>query len=210
MMGVQQDPDRPEEALAPYFEKSATTVRQTFERFEDDYARPVVKSGAAAFAAYPITTTFFFIFAALSFLPVLTFFVFTAFTLASALTIGLFIAFAFSTFVFIFSGGVLLGILAITLLLSSILTVLALSTYLFARLLRLVSVSGRNGVLEWANETKQTFMPSRAPKVEEDAYASDESGVIIKREGEEDGVVRTADEGYRIDHSEADVKESSG
>ncbi|KAI0050324.1 hypothetical protein FA95DRAFT_1594016 [Auriscalpium vulgare] len=172
------------DALAPYFDRSVSAVRQTAERLEEDYGKPILKFATASFSAYPVSSTFAGIFASLSLLPVLTFLSVTLFTLAFALTLAVSIAFAFSTLVFILSGGVLLSILAITLFFSSILTVFALCSYLAARLAFLVRSDGRRGVASWAEETKETFMRTRTPKPEpiHDSDSSEDSGIVIKGE----------------------------
>ncbi|KAI0267271.1 hypothetical protein BC834DRAFT_968799 [Gloeopeniophorella convolvens] len=189
-MGAQKDEaTTPQDTLAPYFDNSAAAVRRSVE---EGYVLPLIDLSKALFSAYPVPFAFFSIFTALAFFPLLTFVIVSVVTLATTLTLALCLAFAFSTGVFLFSGGVLLAILGLTLLFSGFLTIFALSAYLFARLILLLHHSGRGGFTVWSREVSQVLFPSSTSTAStvEDSYASEDSGVIVGREGKSDHAVK--------------------
>ncbi|KAF8270584.1 hypothetical protein EI94DRAFT_1828158 [Lactarius quietus] len=193
-MGAQTDrgPTTSQDTLAPYFDDSVAVVRRAFARLEEGYILPAVDLFKALFSAHPIPFVFFTIFLSFSFFPFLAYIIISFATLSVALTLALCIAFLFSAGVFVFlgkftplrlscrhvlnvqSGGILLSILCLTLLLSGFLTCFAMSTYLAARLMSNLRHSGRSGFRAWYQEVTIMLSPSSpylAP-ADEDLYDS--------------------------------------
>ncbi len=89
------------------------------------------------------------------------------------------------------SGGILLSIFGLTLLLSGFLTSLAISTYFAARLISNLRLFGRHGFGAWYQEVTSMlspFSPHLSP-ADEDAYTSQDSK----------GLTGGAKDGHEID-----------
>ncbi|KAH9830625.1 uncharacterized protein C8Q71DRAFT_885978 [Rhodofomes roseus] len=154
--------------LTSYFDKSATTVRDTLQRLENDVTRPVVENLLNAFRQHPIRSTYLIIFVALSMLPALSFigfslFVFTTFicaALTAALVTAMAIVALFGTYIrhcILF-----LGTLFLLFGVSLFLTTAILGVYLLVRLALLTYDAGpRAGVVQWAHESRKQLLPSR-------------------------------------------------
>ncbi|OBZ66938.1 hypothetical protein A0H81_13265 [Grifola frondosa] len=161
------DPD-----LLSYFDKSAMVVHQSFQRFEQGYARPGMSLLVKSFQTRPVRSTFLAVFAILSLLPLLSFIGFSLFILASFVFFSLAGALLAASIVIMLSG-VLLGCTLMILFFISIpLTAFALGAFIAFRLaVRVRSDGYRAGVGGWAQETKNQFYRT-AP--EEDALKADE------------------------------------
>ncbi|KAJ7084020.1 hypothetical protein B0H15DRAFT_404179 [Mycena belliarum] len=149
------------EQLSAHFDKSATAVRLYADQFEESYGRPALKTASSLFDEYPISSTFIAIFSALAFFPVLTFLAISIFTVVSFSFLALCCALIASSAVLLLFFSILVLILVATFFTSGFLTVLAISTYLAYRFVTLVRSNGRDGVANWAFETKDRFIKSK-------------------------------------------------
>ncbi|KAI1792365.1 hypothetical protein LXA43DRAFT_1006174 [Ganoderma leucocontextum] len=122
-----------DDVLADYFEKSASAVRHSFARFEQDMARPTFNYLLTRFRTRPIRSTFIAFYLTLGALPVLSFVGFSIFIFATSIFLALAAAifFAFSTVSFF--GFWLAATLIFFLFVSFNLTLATLTTYLFAQ-----------------------------------------------------------------------------
>ncbi|KAJ6590966.1 hypothetical protein DFH09DRAFT_191064 [Mycena vulgaris] len=161
------------EQLAAHFDKSAAAVRVYADQFEASYARPALKTATSFFDEYPVSSTFIAIFCSLAFLPVITFLALSLFTIVAFSFLALCCAFVASSIVVLTFLSILVLILVATFFSSGFFTVLAISTYLAYRFVTLVRSNGRNGVSNWAVETKGRFVQSKRQE------ASDGSAVVV-------------------------------
>ncbi|PIL29233.1 hypothetical protein GSI_09282 [Ganoderma sinense ZZ0214-1] len=123
-----------EDVLADYFEKSASAVRHTFARFEQDIARPAFNYLLTSFRTRPIRSTFIAFYLILSTLPVVSFIGFSIFIFATSVFLALATAVFFATSTIGFFGFWLAATLVLFLFVSLNLTLATLTTYLFAQL----------------------------------------------------------------------------
>ncbi|ETW77263.1 hypothetical protein HETIRDRAFT_105578 [Heterobasidion irregulare TC 32-1] len=197
-MGTKYGLDDPQGDLATYFEKSATLVRHLFERLEEDYIGPWIQLARESFAAYPIPVTFIAIFASLSFIPIITFVVFSLLIGASFLFFALCVAFTASVSVVLLFAAILLLTLTAIFFISAFFTVSGLTVYLSTRLLLHLRASGLQGLDIWRNEARQIVLHVRSAPVpaEESDEFSDDSAVVIKKEGAETDKLSDADVVY--------------
>jgi hypothetical protein len=202
-------PKSSQDTLSSYFDDSAAAVRQTFSRFEKSYVLPIVDLIRSLFMAYPISFVFVSTFAILSLFPVLAFIVVSMATLSTALTIALCFAFAFSAIVFLLLGGVLLTTLGFSLLLSGFLTGFAISAYLSGRLVLVLRHSGRHGFRIWLQEVTQILTPRfvHLVSVDEDQYASEDSGFLVGKVTKDDYTTQT--EPLLGDRSDIELKDAT-
>ncbi|TBU24300.1 hypothetical protein BD311DRAFT_702416 [Dichomitus squalens] len=127
------DEEGEEDLLADYFEKSASAVRQTFGRFEQDVVRPVLDYVSVAFHKRPIRSTFIAFYLALSILPVLSFIGFSVFIVATSIFVALAGAILFASSAISFFGFWLACTLIFFAFVSFNLTLSTLATYLFTQ-----------------------------------------------------------------------------
>jgi len=178
----QPEPD----VLSSTFEKSARAVRHSFKRFETEYARPVAEGFLVESKDHPIRFTFLAIFATLGCLPVLSFLGLALFVYGSSVFIALAAALLFATSVVLFFGFFLAATLAVLFFTALFLTAAALGVYLALRFaVRVRNDGARAGVTEWAQETKEHFLPSSSSSTlgarsaeEEDGDRSEDTIVI--------------------------------
>ncbi|KAF8167772.1 hypothetical protein B0H34DRAFT_682980 [Crassisporium funariophilum] len=177
--------------LASYFDKSASLVQEYTSRFEHDYARPALHNSQAFYNERPITATFLAIFSALSIFPTLSFLGIALFTITTFTIIALGAAFVASSVVVLGLLGVLTAILAAAFFTSAFLTVMAVSSYLFIRLVVMVRQEGSSGVSGWVGEIKD-YLVSTAEgarprgsnnRVPEDSRSdtTNESAVVVQQ-----------------------------
>ncbi|TFK75622.1 hypothetical protein BDN72DRAFT_892129 [Pluteus cervinus] len=142
------------EDLSSYFNRSASAVQVYADKFERQYARPALRVSQAFFDEHPVPATFIAIFSILSFLPVLTFIGLSALVLF-VVTITGFVSSLCTSAVFILAFFVFLFFtLLVIMCISGLFTALAVGGYTLLRLATLVRHDGREGVAEWAQETK--------------------------------------------------------
>ncbi|KIM47885.1 hypothetical protein M413DRAFT_439566 [Hebeloma cylindrosporum] len=143
--------------LSTQFDRSISIVRDYTNRFEHDYARPVLNSSWAFFDKRPISAVFIAFFSLLSFVPIITFLGTSIFVIAAFTTVALSGA-AIAAFVVILGFlAVLVSILAAAFFTSITLTVLVVSAYILVRFAILVRREGASGIADWASETKRQF-----------------------------------------------------
>ncbi|KAF8645815.1 hypothetical protein AX16_007558 [Volvariella volvacea WC 439] len=155
------NPDSPvpnhQEDLSSYFNRSASAVQAYADRFEHEYARPALQASQAFYAEQPITALFVAVFSILSILPVLTFIGFSIFVFLFTFVVAILSAICISSGICIASFFFLLFTLFAVLCISIFITLLALLAYTTYRLAVLVRQGGREGVSEWAHETKDSL-----------------------------------------------------
>jgi len=187
--------------LHSYFERSAAAVTQTFDRLDKKYIQPGMTKATQSFVDSPIRSTFLAIFAALSFLPLLSFIGFSLFVLGACTFIALSVALVVSSAAIAFIGFWLAITLVALFLVSFFLTNTMIGAYLFLRYVTLVRANGpRTGSVEFVQELKsrvrgRTGRPAPAIDTQEiqqkdeqqddaksDGSAVDDNTVIIGEE----------------------------
>ncbi|KAL4076880.1 hypothetical protein V8B97DRAFT_1943979 [Scleroderma yunnanense] len=161
-----------QEKLAAYFERSVATVGQYADVIEHRYARPALEVFAENFRERPIMMTFLAILAALAALPILSFVGISVFVISS---ITFFAAVA-TVLACIVAESIIISI-GICTLCSLVLVAIIVTTFFFfiysmLRFILLVRSEGGSGVMEWAFETRQHFLPARPEGHEFDVSAT--------------------------------------
>ncbi|KAA1474410.1 hypothetical protein DENSPDRAFT_931634 [Dentipellis sp. KUC8613] len=128
--------DDSQENLSSQFEKSAMSVRHIIDRVDKKYVEPGRKSAVHSFSTYPISSTFVFVFIALSLVPILSFIVLSLFISVSVLVFAIGIALTVTLSAVLFMAGILIISLIGVFMMSIFITLSLLSTwvvYLFVR-----------------------------------------------------------------------------
>ncbi|KAI0767206.1 hypothetical protein C8Q74DRAFT_1278827 [Fomes fomentarius] len=177
--------------LADYFEKSASAVRDSFGRFEQDVARPLVDYVLVSFRKRPIRSTFITFYLALSALPVLSFIGFSIFVFATFIFLGLATAIFGAAFAVGFFGFWLACTLIFFLFLSFNLTVSALATYLVVRfVLRARQDGARIALSALAQDARAQFVVRRGRRTLIKGLQGEQEGALeeqVKTEREREG-----------------------
>ncbi|KAF7969659.1 hypothetical protein HWV62_26702 [Athelia sp. TMB] len=177
--------------LGSYFDKSATVVRSKFQWFENKYAQPLIAFSLDTFDTHPFVATFFAIFAALALLPVVAFLGVTVCTIAGVSFLFFVIAVVTIILLQILFVVILLSTLTILAIVALISTPLAISTYVFYRLVVYLRRTGPAGLPSWFSEMKVLFLGGAVKlhnshmKVVEASEGSDVSGdgVLVDGKG---------------------------
>ncbi|KAI0705530.1 hypothetical protein C8Q76DRAFT_751309 [Earliella scabrosa] len=174
--------DEDEDLLADYFEKSASAVRDSFGRFEQDVARPAIDYVLVSFRKRPIRSTFIAFYLALSALPVLSFVGFSMFIFATFIFLGLATAIFSASCAVGFFGFWLACTLIFFLFLSFNLTVSSLATYLLIRfVLRARQEGSRAALTALADDARAQFR-GRGRKPRASGLQGQDDGPGVKRE----------------------------
>ncbi|KAF5384135.1 hypothetical protein D9615_003354 [Tricholomella constricta] len=153
--------DDDDDDLYSYFNKSVSAVQAHADHFEQEYARPALRTSQAFFDDRPIAATFIVIFVFLSFLPVVFFLGLSLFAVASFTIIALTSTVIASATVVLTLLSLLVLTLLITLVSSAFLTLSGVSLYASVSLLSLVRKHGRLGVSKWAEHMSNFLVGSR-------------------------------------------------
>ncbi|CAA7259931.1 unnamed protein product [Cyclocybe aegerita] len=171
--------------LATQFDRSISLVKAYTSRFEQDYARPAIKTSGVFYERRPISAVFLGFFLSLSFLPVISFIGISVFTIVSFLTVAFGAALVSAFMVILGCFAVLASVLLATFFTSGFLTAGTVFTFLFARFAISVRRSGVSGFSEWANETKgrlgRTPKPGEGEKQIPSDSTSNESVVLVNK-----------------------------
>ncbi|KAG6845117.1 hypothetical protein H0H87_000544 [Tephrocybe sp. NHM501043] len=135
-----------------YFNKSVSAVQVHADHFEQEYARPALRTSQAFFDRRPIVATFIAIFVFLSVLPAVTFLGLALFAVTSFTIIALTSTVILSATVVLTLLSLLILTLLITLASATFLTVAGVSIYAFASLLNLVRLHGNLGIGIWMDQ----------------------------------------------------------
>ncbi|GLB39798.1 hypothetical protein LshimejAT787_0703080 [Lyophyllum shimeji] len=135
--------------LYAYFNKSVTAVQAHADHFEQEYARPALRTSQEFFDERPIAATFIVIFSFLSFIPVASFLGLSLFAVASITIIALTSTIIASATVVLTLLSLLILTLMMTLAASAVLTLSGISLYSFWSLANLVREHGRTGISRW-------------------------------------------------------------
>ncbi|KAF4623404.1 hypothetical protein D9613_002102 [Agrocybe pediades] len=127
-------------------------------RVEHDVLRPAALKYRAFFEERPLLAIFTAIFCSLSALPVISFLGFASLTVVTLVAISLSCAFVAAFAIIIGLFFVLAFVLAAAFFMSVFLTLGAISTYLFLRLVVLTKRDGRTGMYQWMGETKEQIV----------------------------------------------------
>ncbi|KAI0753255.1 hypothetical protein C8Q80DRAFT_1151203 [Daedaleopsis nitida] len=150
-----------DDVLADYFEKSATAVRATFGRFEQDVARPVIDYLLSSYRTRPVVSTFAAIYITLSLLPILSFIGFSLFVFATFIFLGLATAVFSASCAVGFFGFWLVCMLIFFVFVSFNLTASALATYVLIRFVARARQDGSRAALSALLEDTREKMPFR-------------------------------------------------
>ncbi|EDR10594.1 uncharacterized protein LACBIDRAFT_293617 [Laccaria bicolor S238N-H82] len=170
------------EDLSSYFNKSAAIVRTYTDRFEHQYARPVMNTSQAFFDDRPISAIFVAIFSTLSFLPAVTFLGISLFIIFASTVTALVFAFLAAAAVVLTLLTCLVSTLIATAFASAFLTFALISSFLFLRIVILVHRDGVLGISAWVSETKQRLIYVSTPRPPTKPPSSKrETGPLLER-----------------------------
>ncbi|KAF9467166.1 hypothetical protein BDZ94DRAFT_56973 [Collybia nuda] len=157
--------------LYSYFNRSVSAVQAHADYFEEDYARPALRTSQAFFDERPIAAvrTFIATFSLLSFFPIVSFVGFSIFSVASFTIVALTCAFLASITVVLGFLSILVLFLLVTLCSSVFLTCSVVFVYTSIRFVILVRAHGGAGLSEWLVETKARIfnvLPDASPRLD--------------------------------------------